>query len=188
MTSAGTPAFAAIAAIAEPMLPEVRQARPRAPCSRATLAATPIGRSLNDPLGLEPSIFIMSLLPAIASGTRVRSASRVPPAPRSKRKAGSTTGKSSRYRHKPAGRRASSSRSSADLMAFTSYCTPRVSLRALSSPIVEQTVQEPRNVRGKSVPQKTQWRLVAYIALHLLLNRHQVREGKKGALLLILTP
>ena len=49
--TAGRSARAAAAASAEPMLPDVMQASVRAPSAQATLAATPIGRSLNDPVG-----------------------------------------------------------------------------------------------------------------------------------------
>ena len=40
--------------------------------SRVTLAATPIGRSLNEAVGLEPSTFIKSTLLMVHSGRRAR--------------------------------------------------------------------------------------------------------------------
>ena len=70
--TAGRPARAAAAAIAEPMFPDVMHASVRAPRACATLAATPIGRSLNEPVGFWPSTFARSLTGRLLVETRQR--------------------------------------------------------------------------------------------------------------------
>src|SRR5215831_6406129 len=63
-----------------------------------------------------------------------------------------------------------------------------VSCRALSSPGTAQRVQEPRWVKGYSVPQKTQRSVVAYIALSSpdllsLINLSSARTSHAGIII-----